>query len=622
MSAFRSNPTLTWTMLLSLTLPVACGGDDGSEDDIGDETSGTSETDGSDTTDGTETTDAGTDTTDTTGEEEAFSLTILHNNDGESQLVDAGSGLEDFGGVDRFVAKVDELRAGASSEGVVVLSSGDNFLAGPEFSLSLDKGVPFYDSLALAAVGYDAICLGNHDFDFGPATLADFIAGFDPQPAFLSANLDFAAEADLQALVDAGVIASSTVVDLGGQQVGVIGATTPMLPFISSPGGVVVDAALADVILAEVEALEAQGVEIIVLISHLQSIEEDLELATMLEGVDVMIAGGGDEVLANEGDVLVPGDEEEVYGSYPMMSDNGIPVVTTKGGYRYVGQLIASFEAGELVAIADESGVVRVAGGEQDDAIAGDAEVYAAVIEPVVAGLEALDMEIVGESEVELDGVKSNVRVMETNEGDLIADALLWQAAQLAADWGAATPDIGIQNGGGIRNDTMLPIGEISVLDTFDIAPFDNFVVVVEDVSPAQLEFVLENAYSQVENVDGRFAQISGFTVVYDPDAQGLEFDDEGNVVTEGERIIEVSLDDNTKIIEDGEPVDGAPSLNVATINFLAQGGDQYDFGGAEFVSLGVSYQQALANFIVEGLAGVISAADYPEGGEGRIATQ
>jgi 5'-nucleotidase len=68
--------------------------------------------------------------------------------------------------------------------------------------------------------------------------------------------------------------------------------------------------------------------------------------------------------------------------------------------------------------------------------------------------------------------------------------------------------------------------------------------------------------------------------------------------------------------------VDGAPAVDVATNDFSARGGDQYPFRGAPFVTLpGVTYQQALSAYIQEALAGVIGAADYPEGGEGRITT-
>jgi 5'-nucleotidase len=60
-------------------------------------------------------------------------------------------------------------------------------------------------------------------------------------------------------------------------------------------------------------------------------------------------------------------------------------------------------------------------------------------------------------------------------------------------------------------------------------------------------------------------------------------------------------------------------ALNIATIDFLAAGGDLYPYRGADFTRLGAAYQQALSNYIQDGLSGVVSAADYPEGGDGRI---
>jgi 5'-nucleotidase/UDP-sugar diphosphatase len=95
-----------------------------------------------------------------------------------------------------------------------------------------------------------------------------------------------------------------------------------------------------------------------------------------------------------------------------------------------------------------------------------------------------------------------------------------------------------------------------------------------------------------------------------------------GYVFEPGTRVQEVELDDGTAIVQGGDVVAGAPDIDVATIDFLARGGDQYPFGELPFTSVGVSYQQALLNYIQQ-LPGaplpVISAADYPEGGEGRI---
>lgn len=188
-----------------------------------------------------------------------FRLTILHNNDGESQLINAGEGLEDFGGVDRFKSLVDRLKAEARKDGgVLMVSSGDNFLAGPEFSVSLrlPESAPFFDALAMDLIGYDAVCIGNHDFDFGPDILARFISGYRlTRPPYLSANLDFGDEPELAALVASGQIAGSTVVRVHGEDIGIVGATTPDLAFISNPRHVSVDGRLREAIQAEVNGL-------------------------------------------------------------------------------------------------------------------------------------------------------------------------------------------------------------------------------------------------------------------------------------------------------------------------------------------------------------------------------
>ena len=303
-----------------------------------------------------------------------FQLTIFHNNDGESRLLPDG----DFGGIAHYLTKINDLRAGlGANEGSLTLSSGDNFLAGPVFNASLENGIPFYDTMALQMIDYDAICLGNHDFDFGPDVLADLISGFTAPVTYLSANLDFSLEPGLQFYVDNGSLAASTIVETAGRQIGVVGATTENLRFISSPRNVIINAVAAS-IQAEIDELQTAGIDIIVVISHLQSILEDMDLAPMLSGVDVMIAGGGDELLASDGDAVIPGDEGEIYGDYPLYATDGtgrsIPVVTTSGQYRYVGKLTATFDAaGELIMVDDAaSGPVRVLGGAYPDAVLGD----------------------------------------------------------------------------------------------------------------------------------------------------------------------------------------------------------------------------------------------------------
>jgi len=471
------------------------------------------------------------------------------------------------------------------------------------------------------------MAIGNHEFDFGPNVFAKFIRGFDPDVPFVSSNLDVSGEPKLDKLADRGRIVKSVVVQVGGHLVGVVGATTTELPFISSPRNVVVKG-VAKAVNKQANELEDGGVDIIVMISQLQSIEEDMALAPRLSAVDVMIAGGGNELLADpdQGDLLIPGDEENVFGSYPQFSTDAdgdeVPIVTTSGDYKYVGGLTVGFnENGEVVEVdEDASGPVRVSSTVNPDGVEPDAFIQDNVIEPLTAALEEAANNVVATSEVDLNGLRDpGIRTQETNEGNLIADALFATATARADSFGLEPPEIAIQNGGGIRNNSMIPAGPISELDVFGMVPFANFVCIVPDIRPKQLKEILENAVSRVEFVDGRFPQISGFSLTWDADGTAQVLDDDLNVTTPGTRVVDVTLDDGTPIIADGAVVAGAPSVSMATIDFLARGGDQYPFRDLPFTTVGVTYFQSVLDYLIDDLSGVITAADYPEGGEGRI---
>ena len=251
-------------------------------------------------------------------------------------------------------------------------------------------------------------------------------------------------------------------------------------------------------------------------------------------------------------------------------------------------------------------------------------QVQREVVTPLQKGLDDL-AEPIADSQVDLEGRRSELRSRETNLGNLMADALRWQVGRLAADWGARPPDVAIQNGGGIRNDSVLPKGPIRELDTFDLAPFVNLLTVVEEVSRSQFKEILENAVSRVVDGDtpggtGRFAQVSGFSFEWSESGTAQVLDPDGSVKVPGTRVKRVVLEEGAVIVGGGRVVPGS-DLTVATIDFLVRGGDEYPFRGAPFTLLGVSYQQGLTNYIQSpaGLNGTVTPADYPEGGEGRI---
>jgi 2',3'-cyclic-nucleotide 2'-phosphodiesterase (5'-nucleotidase family) len=363
------------------------------------------------------------------------------------------------------------------------------------------------DASIMNFIGFDASAVGNHEFDLGPSTFAEVIApdiGGDTlaevgwlgtQFPYLSSNLDFSGEPalaglftdeilpttafqsapfDLEAAAAAPKLAPASIIERSGEQIGVVGATTTLLESISSTGGIEVKepgagtedpAALAEVIQPTIDALEAAGVNKIVLMSHLQQLSFEQDLAPLLSGVDVMIAGGSDTILADDTDVLRPGDVAA--GDYPIITENpdGDPVaiVSTDGEYSYVGRLVLTFDdAGVLDpasidpavsgAFATTDEVVEELAGEDAFAEGTPASLVAELTDAVREVVTAQDGNIFGQTEVFLDGRRTEVRTEETNLGNVSADANLALAQQVDP-----TVLVSMKNGGGIR----APIGEI-----------------------------------------------------------------------------------------------------------------------------------------------------------------
>ena len=155
---------------------------------------------------------------------------------------------------------------------------------------------------------------------------------------------------------------------------------------------------------------------------------------------------------------------------------------------------------------------------------------------------------------------------------------------------------------------------------TWDIAPFNNYVV-VGDVPRETFHLLLEQAVSRVPGAGGQFAQVSGFTFEYDPSAAAQEADRSADCAitgSPGERVRNVTLSDGTVIVRNGMVIPGDP-LTLATVDFLAKGGDCYPLTEVETTRLPVTYQQALADYVAQDLAGQITAAAYPTDGGGRI---
>ena len=608
-------------------------------------------------------------------------LTVLHNNDGESSLLPFTAGGLTVGGVAAFKTATDrEIRSARDAgRSVVNVYAGDAFLAGATLACSnpQDATGPVFDAIAQRRIAYDAHVFGNHEFDFTPTFLERFVREFADadgrltQP-FLSANLDFAGEPTWADLLDAdglivgeatdgAVVARSMVVfdPTTTARIGVVGATTPLLPTISSPRDVVVTssdiATTAPIVQAEIDRLVGLGVTKILFVSHLQDIANDVQLIGLLRGVDAAVAGGGDELLANlPADLLIPGDgtgSNPVVGPYPRLvtdaDGSSIPLVTTNGNYKYVGRLDVAFDAAGSASVqgGGPKRVVVATGTPPADAVAADFALVAQVQTPVQSCLATLAATPVAETEVVFDRSRPGVRARQANAGNLVADAWLDTYDRNAANVGLPPRDatvIAIQNGGGIRDNSgnFLPgngvPGVISRLDLLNMLPFDNTMVVVTGVTPAELKQILERATASLPGQGGQFLQLAGLSVTYDPSFPANVTLGDGTITVPGERVREVQLDDGTAIVTGGVVQAGAPDVSIVTNNFTANGGDNYPTLAAkpkttlrDANGLAIPYElparQYLESFPI-GLGGlpVVSAMDdryapNPTGAETRI---
>ena len=540
-------------------------------------------------------------------------LQLLHASDMEG-------GIEALENAPRFSSVLNALKA--EFENTVIIGAGDSYIPGPFFAAGNNQslrgvlgreGSGRADILMLNAMGFMAGALGNHEFDAGTGTLASLIAADRDYVGtafpFLSANLDFSFDGNLASLVvdpgqEANTIPNSitksvVITTLSGEEIGVVGMTTPRLGSLSVPENVGIApadpndmAALAAIVQESVDGLTAAGINKIILTGHLQQISLDEAIAAHIKDVDIIIAGGSNTILADETDRLHPGDMAD--RPYPILTQSAsgepIAIVGTDGNYRYVGRLVVNFDtAGVLIPesidtevsgafVTDEQGVVDT----------GNAEPAARVVEIIEAVrnvVVAKDGNIFGQTSVYLNGNRGSVRTEETNIGNLIAEANL--AAGKRVDPSVL---VSLKNGGGIRASIgvttygeLLPppanalvgktMGQISQIDIENTLRFNNELTLLT-LSAAELLEVIEHAVGASGGgaIPGRFPQIAGMAFSFDtslPAGSRVQ----SLVITDADGNPMDTIAQNGEIVGDAER-----TFRMVTITFLVDGGDSYPY--------------------------------------------
>ncbi len=468
-------------------------------------------------------------------EGESFSLTILHTNDEHAYHEPNGNG---DGGVARLASVVKQVRA--EQENVLLLDAGDRFTGTLFHTVHVGE-----DQITLMnALGYDAMTLGNHEFDGhknDPNILENFVNGL--VFPVVSANVDLSAYPNT-----AEKVLPYVILDVNGAEIGIIGLTTATTVTSSTPAAdVVFDGDYAAVTQAVVDELTAAGINKIILITHL-GVTDDFAFITQVSGVDVVVGGHSHTLLANA--------YTAAEGEYPIefSGADGNPIVYVQAGQygQYVGLLEVTFNA---------EGVLEDWGGDAiflSKYITPDPEIEGIVNELKAPVDELRNTSIGATTDVFLTGDRSVCRIEECNLGNLIADAM-------RAESGA---QISIMNGGGIRAD--IEPGEITLGEVLTVHPFGNTISTFQ-ASGADIIAALENGVSGIRLGDdgkvtrqggaGRFPQVSGLRYSFDPNLEP------------GSRIVSVEV-----LGADGEysPIDPEAIYSVVTNNFIRTGGDGY----------------------------------------------
>ena len=502
-----------------------------------------------------------------------LSLTIAHINDTHSHLEPSDNEWETFvidgvntsvkvGGVTRLKTALDELRR--SRNHVLFLHAGDAVQGTLYFNVF--QGDADFDFLNY--LGVEAMTFGNHEFDKGAAVAGRFAA----KAAFpiLSANIDVSGEPAL-----AGKVAPYLIKYYGSERVGIIGVTTTDTAVTSSPGDTVKFNDVTKSVAEAVRSLGAQGVNKIVVLSHI-GYDEDVKLAGAVAGIDVVVGGHSHTLLGDPAQFaglgITPADET-LKGPYPTVvtvSGGGTALVVQ--GWRWTEALAAldvDFDAaGRIVSYGGRprllpQNIFKQNGVQLPPGSAAYLNVVARINATAIARLYEENAEAAGrllpyaqqlaayKSTVVATATENLTRGQNSGPGPLFSDAMLWKTKARIA----------LEQRGGVKTD--LAAGSITVGNVMGVLPYGGTVVFM-DLTGQQLKDALEDGCDfQIGKGWDWFPHVAGMTYAVV----------NSRAVPKGQRIRSLRV----RTADGGfAEMDMAATYRLATNDFLAKGGDGF----------------------------------------------
>ncbi|MEH6630970.1 MAG: bifunctional metallophosphatase/5'-nucleotidase [Halopseudomonas aestusnigri] len=504
----------------------------------------------------------------TTSVQADYSLTVLHVNDLHSRILPIDKhnnpcSEEDlllrkcYGGYARLGKALLDRRAALSLKGqdTILLHAGDDF----EGSIFYAQYRGLASVQLLNRIGFDAMALGNHEFDGGPGSLRRFLS--KSEFPVLSANTNVNKKSIL-----AGKIRSHVIMDKSGQSIAIIGVITEETGKLSNAGENVHFSKPADSLKELIKELEADGIDKIILLSHL-GYEQDREIAAKISGIDLIVGGHSKTLLSNS--------DNKAEGPYPVVVNNPnnqpVPIVQSYGYGKYYGEITLNFDDnGNLKNFLGDSVLLDQNFGE-------DTEIKHQ-ISILNNQLEELRQVTVGATTTPLNGSRTDCRTQECTMGNMIADAILWRFKKRGVE-------VVIQNGGGLR--ASIDTGPISWEKVLTVLPFRNRITLLK-INGADIISALENGFSRVEDQAGRFPQVAGMRVKWSRQAPV------------GKRVLSVEVGSpETGYI----PLDLQQNYMLATNDYLATGGDGYDVFKTQSQGsqhIGPRLEDAVVEYLIE----------------------